>query len=107
MLLWYTDEKIGGIQMKHLIIVKSAPGVDAHAFAKEAENHFKDILTLSGIHQVKVIEGIREHENRYHFIIEIDMDREALPAYNESRCHHEWKEKYGGRIEKKAIFDYE
>ena len=60
-----------------------------------------------GVHAVRVIEGIREHENRYHFIIEIDMEKEALPAYNVSRCHHEWKEKYGSRIEKKAIFDYE
>lgn len=93
--------------MKHLIIVKSAQGVDAHSFAQKAEKHFQDILTLSGIHSVRVIEGIREHENRYHFIIEIDMDKQALPAYNESRCHHEWKEKYAAWIEKKAIFDYE
>ena len=94
--------------MKHLIIVKSASSVkDVSAFAKEAENHFQDILSIEGIHAVKVIEGIREHENRYHFIIEIDMDKDALPAYNESECHHDWKEKYGSWIEKKAIFDYE
>lgn len=93
--------------MKHLIIVKSTPEVDPHAFAMEAELHFQDILLLPGIHAVKVIEGIREHENRYHFIIEIDMDKDALPAYNKSKCHHDWKEKYGSQIEKKAIFDYE
>lgn len=93
--------------MKHLIIVKAAPEVDPHAFAMEAEKHFEDIYAVSGVHAVKVIEGIREHENRYHFIIEIDMDKEALPAYNASKCHHDWKKKYGSRIEKKAIFDYE
>ncbi len=93
--------------MKHLIIVKSTPEVDPHAFALAAENHFKDIVKIPGIHDIKVIEGIREHENRYHFIIEIDMDKEALPAYNESKCHHDWKENYSSWIEKKAIFDYE
>ena len=93
--------------MKHLIIVKSAPEIDAHEFALSAEAHFQGILDIPGIHHVKVIEGIREHENRYHFIIEIDMDKEALPAYNKSQCHHDWKEKYGSWIEKKAIFDYE
>ena len=31
----------------------------------------------------------------------------ALKAYDESACHHEWKEKFGGLIEKKTIFDYE
>ena len=91
--------------MKHLIIVKGTEGVDPHAFALAAENHFKDIVEIPGVHSVKVIEGIREHENRYHFIIEIDMDKQALPAYNVSKCHHDWKEKYSAWIEKKAIFD--
>lgn len=93
--------------MKHLIIVKSVPEVDPHAFAAEAEKHFMDILEVPGVHTVKVIEGIREHENRYHFIVEIDMEKDALPAYNASACHHDWKEKYGKFIDKKAIFDYE
>ena len=93
--------------MKHLIIVKSVPEVDPHAFAAETEKHFMDILEVPGIHAVKVIEGIREHENRYHFIVEIDMEKDALPAYNASACHHDWKEKYGKFIDKKAIFDYE
>ena len=93
--------------MKHLIIVKSAQGVDSAAFAKEAEAHFQGILTLDGIHGVRVIKGIEEHANRYSFIVEIDMDKDALPAYNDCACHHEWKEKYACKIEKKAIFDYE
>ena len=94
--------------MKHLIIVKSAACVeDVHAFALAAEKHFQGVLSIPGIHGVEVIEGIRECENRYHFIIRIDMDADALPAYNQSQCHHDWKEKYGPMIEKKAIFDYE
>ena len=93
--------------MKHLIIVKSVPEVDPHAFAMEAEKHFKDIVEFPGVHAVRVIEGIRKYENRYHFIVEIDMEKDALPAYNVSACHHAWKEKYGSWIEKKAIFDYE
>ena len=93
--------------MKHLIIVKSKADVDPHAFAQAAEAHFAPIVEIPGVHRVKVIEGIREHENRYHFIVEIDMEKDALPAYNESKRHRDWKEIYGAWIEKKAIFDYE
>lgn len=93
--------------MKHLVIVKSAEGVDSAAFATEAEAHFQGVLPIDGIHAVRVIRGIEEHKNRYSFIVEIDMDKSALPAYNDSACHHEWKEKYASMIEKKAIFDYE
>ena len=76
--------------MKHLIIVKSTPEVDPHAFAQEAENHFQDIREIPGIHAVKVIEGIREL-GREKFLERV----------------WDWKEKYGSMIEKKAIFDYE
>jgi len=93
--------------MKHLIIVKSAEGVDSKEFANQAEAHFQGVLGICGIHGVRVIRGIENAKNRYSFIVEIDMDEDALPAYNDCMCHHEWKEKYASMIEKKAIFDYE
>jgi len=94
--------------MKHFIIVKCNDQVkDISAFADQARNHFQAITKVEGVHSVRVIEGIRERENRFHVMIEIDMERSALKAYDESACHHEWKEKFGGLIEKKTIFDYE
>ena len=40
-------------------------------------------------------------------MIVMKMDQEALPAYDASEPHHRWKEEYGDRIAKKAIFDCE
>ena len=40
-------------------------------------------------------------------MIEIDMDREALEAYDSSVWHRQWKEQYGCLLANKAIFDRE
>lgn len=48
-----------------------------------------------------------DRPNRYDLMITIDMDEEALAAYDASDPHHEWKETFGDLIEKKAIFDYQ
>ena len=38
-------------------------------------------------------------------MIVLTMDRDALPAYDACEAHHQWKQRYGELIEKKAIFD--
>jgi hypothetical protein len=38
-------------------------------------------------------------------MIEIEMDPEALPLYDKSAPHKEWKERYGGLLAAKTIFD--
>ena len=38
-------------------------------------------------------------------MIILDMEKEALAAYDVSEPHLRWKKEYGDRIEKKAIFD--
>ena len=94
--------------MKHYIIAKCTDSVsDITGFVKKAEAHFQAITEVEGVYAVRVVEGIREGANRFHIMIEIDMDRSALKAYDESDCHHEWKEKFGPYLEKKTIFDYE
>ena len=80
--------------MKHLILVKWKETVDdASQLKDEAEALFRETLKTAA--------------NRYDLMIAIDMDRDALPAYNESAAHKRWKAEYGERIEKKAIFDAE
>ena len=37
----------------------------------------------------------------------VEMEKAALPNWDASRIHHQWKEQFGGLLEKKAIFDYE
>ena len=88
--------------MKHLILVKWKETVDnASQLKDEAEALFRETLAIPGIH------GVKAAANRYDLMIAIDMDRDALPAYNESAAHKRWKAEYGERIEKKAIFDAE
>ena len=46
-------------------------------------------------------------DNRYDLMIVVEMEKAALPNWDASRIHHQWKEQFGGLLEKKAIFDYE
>ena len=94
--------------MKHLILVKWKETVDnASQLKDEAEALFRETLAIPGIHGVKAIPGLKTAANRYDLMIAIDMNRDALPAYNESTAHKRWKAEYGERIEKTAIFDAE
>lgn len=94
--------------MKHMIIVKAnANAPSREEFIAAAQAAFAPVTAISGVRAVRVRKGLPLAPNRYDFIVEIDMDRESLPAYNESAAHQLWKEKYGGWIESKAIFDCE
>ena len=94
--------------MKHLVIVKmneNAPSREE--FIQKAKEAFAPVTDIPGIRAVRVIPGLPLAENRYDFIVEIDMDKESLPAYNESEAHKSWKKNYGAWILSKAIFDCE
>ncbi len=94
--------------MKHCILVKWNKLVeDKPKLVNEAKNLFVELLTIEGIKDVKIHENVIDRDNRYDCLICIEMDKSVLPIYDESRPHHEWKEKYGKFVEKKAIFDYE
>ena len=68
----------------------------------ELFGHTKEI---PGIHDVTLYPNVVERENRYDLMIEIDMEREALEAYDNSVWHRQWKEQYGSLLASKAIFD--
>ena len=53
------------------------------------------------------MQSINVNERKGHIMIEIGMDREALPAYDASAPHKRWKETYGGMLSAKTIFDCE
>ena len=48
-----------------------------------------------------------DRENRYDLAIIIDMDKAALPAWDASELHREWKSGFGSYLAAKAIFDFE
>lgn len=96
--------------MKHDILVKYKPEISKEqkaALIPEIRELFEHTTEITGIHGVKLDPNVTERENRYDLMIEIDMEPEALDAYDRSVWHHQWKEQYGSLLEKKAIFDHE
>ena len=94
--------------MLHRIIVKYTPLVtDRDTFAEEVLGIFKPLETMDGIRRVGIVKGLPLAENRWDLMIEIEMEKSALPAYNESAPHKKWKTEYACFVEKKAIFDCE
>ncbi|MBR5339880.1 MAG: hypothetical protein IK150_07310 [Lachnospiraceae bacterium] len=93
--------------MKHHIIVKFEEGTDVQALLGPVKAIFDECLEIPGIHGVELKTSCINRPNRYDLMIAIDMDKEALPAYDASEPHHRWKEEYGGITVKKAIFDCE
>ena len=93
--------------MKHYIIVKFTEGTDFHALEKPVRGIFEQTLTIPGIRGVDVRLSNSDRPNRYDMMIVMDMDKDALPAYDRSEPHLRWKSEYGGVVAKKAIFDCE
>ena len=93
--------------MKHYIIAKFVEGTDVSSLVAPVEAIFRQALSIPGIRRVLVKPSCSDRANRYDLMIEMDMDREALPAYDASEPHLRWKKEYGDRIASKAIFDCE
>lgn len=91
--------------MKHYIIVKFREGTDFQTLEGPVRNIFEETLDIPGIHSVDIRLSNSDRANRYDMMIMMDMDKEALPAYDVSEPHLRWKSEYGEIIEKKAIFD--
>ena len=93
--------------MKHYIIAKFKDRTRTASFVAPVKELFEETLQIPGIHAVSVKPCCIDRPNRYHMMIVIDMDPEALPAYDACEPHHRWKAEYGELLEKKAIFDCE
>ncbi len=91
--------------MKHYIIVKFVEGTDVRALEKPVLGLFEQTLSIPGIHGVEIKLSNSERPNRYDMMIVMDMEKEALPAYDVSEPHLCWKSAYGDLVAKKAIFD--
>ena len=91
--------------MKHHIVVKFVPGTDYAALEAPVRGIFEETLAIPGVRGVDVRLSNSERPNRYDMMIVMDMEKDALPAYDVSEPHLRWKRDYGPMIEKKAIFD--
>ena len=94
--------------MKHCIIAKFNDTVtDKAAMIDRVEALFSSAPALDGIHGHTVLRNCVDRENRYDLAIVIDMDKAALPAWDASGLHREWKSRFGSYLASKAIFDFE
>lgn len=93
--------------MRHCIIVKFKKDVDYRSLAPEIKTLFDNCKTIDGIDDVLIYENCIDRDNRYHLMIQLIMDPDALCSYDECKWHQLWKDKYSDLIENKAIFDYE
>ena len=93
--------------MKHHIIVKFVEGTEVGALLEPIRELFAPLLELPGIHGLELKPNCIDRPNRCDLMIVLDMDPDALPAYDASEPHQRWKKEYGERIAKKAIFDCE
>lgn len=92
--------------MNHYIIVKWNSLVSNKAeLAGKVGALFGKLTEINGISDVRLMPNIIDRPNRYDLMIVITMTPDALPVYEKSEYHNEWKEKYGRFIESKAIFD--
>lgn len=94
--------------MKHYIIAKYNDAVtDKNRMAEKIRQLFENGEDIPGIHSYSVIPNCVARGNRFDLMIEINMDREALPLWDESPLHRRWKNEFGGSIQAKTIFDRE
>ena len=94
--------------MKHYILAKWNEKVtDKAALLPPITALFSTAGTIPGVHGAQVYPCCVDRENRYDVMIVLDMDKDALSAWDASPLHHQWKDEYGALLEKKAIFDHE
>ena len=93
--------------MKHYIIAKLKDKEKTAEIEEPVRKLFEKTLEIPGIHGVEVKPCCIDRPNRYDLMIVIDMEKEALPVYDDSEPHKEWKELYGDMLSAKAIFDSE
>ena len=94
--------------MKHMILAKfNSEVADKAALLEPIRTMFSVASEIPGVHGASVYPCCVQRENRYDVMIVLDMDKEALPRYDESEMHAAWKHEFGPLLEKKAIFDWE
>lgn len=96
--------------MNHLMLAKFKSEYSKDQILEMFENIktiYNNSKIIPGIHKVEYHVNCIDRPNRYDISINLIMDKEALPLWDKSDFHNEWKSKYGDMIETKCIFDYE
>ena len=94
--------------MKHCIIAKFNETVaDKPATLAQVRALFASAAPVEGVNQITIHENCVARDNRYDLMIVVELEKTALPNWDASEIHHQWKDQFGGMLARKAIFDYE
>lgn len=93
--------------MQHYIIVKWKEAAEKKILSEKVRTLYADATKIEGIHKVIIKDNVTPRDNRYDVMIILDMNADALPIWDASELHKQWKSEYGDLIEKKCIFDGE
>lgn len=93
--------------MKHYILAKFIPGTQREQVLPRIREIFEKASEIPGVHGAQVLPCCIDRPNRMDVMIVIDMEKEALEAYDRSEMHHLWKDEFSPFIAVKSIFDHE
>ena len=93
--------------MKHYILAKFIDKNDLERYFEDIKQIYDRTLEIEGVNSVVLHRSNSDRANRYDLMIEMTLSEEALNVYDECEAHKEWKERYGGKLQSKAIFDCE
>lgn len=93
--------------MIHYIIVKFNDTVtDKQAMCLQIEALFLPAAKMPGIHSVQLHTTCIDRPNRHDLMIQMEMEPDALEAFDHSAIHQTWKAQFGQFVESKTIFDH-
>ena len=79
--------------MRHYILAKfQADAGDWHDYLPRIREIFGAAGEIPGVRGAAVYPGCVDRENRYHVLIELEMEPSALTTYDESAMHHRWNQ---------------
>lgn len=93
--------------IQHHILIKWREGIDRAAMVTAVTNVFSEALGIDGVEKLTVKPSSSDRPNRYDLLVILTVTEDGLLRYDASGMHRKWKEDYGEKIEKKAIFDCE
>ena len=76
-------------------------------YFSDIESIYRRTLEIDGVQKVSIRKSNSERANRYDLMIEMTLTEHALEVYDTCSAHKEWKQRFGDKLQSKAIFDCE
>lgn len=91
--------------MRHYIILKFKAEYDHAGHTEEISGLFYKTMEIEGVSSVRLYVSNSDLSNRYDMMIEMNLTKRALKAFDACWIHKKWKDDYGRYLADKVIFD--